>query len=189
MLFAHFIFHNLAYIHYLTLQLLILPHIKNPCSSVISLHQSHLFIFPFIWIYMALVQWRLRRGGRLIIMSGTERMESNTWKPCVYVWDTIPPIPLQSLPRISSPQLGCHQPTVLYTHHNIQCTGYVVCVTLFTVYQSMRWMPISKGRKHSSQPPCNHNTLSESCHYRFALLLPLNSHSLHLVPIHSSVQH
>ncbi|CDQ87022.1 unnamed protein product [Oncorhynchus mykiss] len=42
-------------------------------------------------------QWRLPRGGRLIIMSGTERMEwhQTCGNHVLDVFDTIPPIPLQ----------------------------------------------------------------------------------------------
>ena len=55
---------------------------------------------------------RLLRGGRLIMMAGTERME---WHQTHghhgnYVFDTIPPILLQPLPRVHPPQLRCHQP-------------------------------------------------------------------------------
>uniref|UniRef100_A0A4W5RQB8 Kinesin family member 1A n=1 Tax=Hucho hucho TaxID=62062 RepID=A0A4W5RQB8_9TELE len=61
--------------------------------------------------------WRLLRGGRLIIMAGTERMEwHQTHGNHVFdVVDTFPLIPLRPLPRARPPQLRYHQPPVLYT--------------------------------------------------------------------------
>ena len=59
-------------------------------------------------------QRSLPRGGRRIIMAGTEQME---WlQPHVNyvfdIFDTIPLIPLQPLARARPPQLRCHQPPV-----------------------------------------------------------------------------
>ena len=62
-------------------------------------------------------QWRMLRGGRLIIMSGTEQMEwQQTQGNHVFnVVDTVPPILLQPLPRAHPPQLRCHQSPVLWS--------------------------------------------------------------------------
>jgi hypothetical protein len=49
-------------------------------------------------------QWRLLRGGRLIIMAGNHVFD---------VFDTVPLIPLQPLPWAHSPQIRCHQPPVM----------------------------------------------------------------------------
>ena len=57
-------------------------------------------------------------GERLIIMAGTVQMEwHHTPGNHVFdVFDTIPMIPLQSLPQACSPQLRCHQPPVLHSN-------------------------------------------------------------------------
>ena len=68
-------------------------------------------------------QWRLLRGGRFIIMSGTERMERHQ-TPGNHVFDvfhTIPLIQIQSLPPTCPPQLRCHQPPVVWTHSSKTC--------------------------------------------------------------------
>ena len=61
----------------------------------------------------SLLYLRLLRGGRLIIMARTKQME---WHQTHrnHVFNTIPLIPLQPLPRACPPQLSCHQPPVLY---------------------------------------------------------------------------
>ena len=60
-------------------------------------------------------QWRLLRGGRLLIMAGTERME---WHQTHgnHVFDVLDAILLQPIPRARSPQLRCHQPPVARRH-------------------------------------------------------------------------
>ena len=61
-------------------------------------------------------QWRLLRGGRLLIMAGTERLECHqTHSNHVFaVFYTVPPTPLQPLPRAHPSQLRCHQPPVTW---------------------------------------------------------------------------
>ena len=63
------------------------------------------------------MQWRLVRGGRLVVMAGREKMKwhqtpGNHGNQVFDVFDTIPLIPLQPLPRAYPPQLMCHQPPV-----------------------------------------------------------------------------
>jgi hypothetical protein len=55
-------------------------------------------------------------GGQRIVMSGTELMEwHQTNRNHVFnVFDNIPLIPLQPLPRACPPQLRCHQPPVVF---------------------------------------------------------------------------
>jgi hypothetical protein len=61
-------------------------------------------------LYRGIYHRRLLKGGRLLIMFGTETMD--TWKPWkprffFYVFDTIP---LQSFPHACPPQFRWHQP-------------------------------------------------------------------------------
>ena len=74
-----------------------------------SLHEY--FLEPCVCVS----QWRLLRGGQLIIMSGMALMEwHQTHGNHVFdVFDTIPLILLQPLPWASPPQLRCHQPPVV----------------------------------------------------------------------------
>jgi hypothetical protein len=59
----------------------------------------------FMWLKYCLLHRRLLRGERLIIMAGTAQMEwhQTPGNHVFDVYDTIPLIPLQSLPRAFSP--------------------------------------------------------------------------------------
>lgn len=61
---------------------------------------------------------RLLRGGQLTIMAGTKQMawHQTPVNHVLYVFDTIPPFPLQSLERACSPQLKYHQLPVVLNH-------------------------------------------------------------------------
>jgi hypothetical protein len=92
------------------------------------------YITSSLWSsYQYTHQWRLLRGVRLITMVVTARME---WHQTMlqlahssphlshvnenvflYVFYTIPPIPLQPLAQAPPPQLRCHQPPVITHHH------------------------------------------------------------------------
>ena len=75
-------------------------------------------VLCYCWLWKSQCQWRLLRGGRLIITAGTERMEchqtpGNHGNHVIVVFNTVPLIPLQLLPRAHPPQLRCHQPPVV----------------------------------------------------------------------------
>ena len=100
---------------------------KNFCSPVISLTHivtrmsTHSDMHKHVHISIHTNQWRLVRGGRRIIMAGTEQMEwHQTHGNHVFdVFNTIPPFPLQPLPRARPPQFRCHQPPVIQIHIHI----------------------------------------------------------------------
>ena len=60
-------------------------------------------------------QWRLLRGGRLILMAGMVPMEwhQKHGNHGNHVFDVFDTIPLQPLPQAGPPQLRCHQPPVV----------------------------------------------------------------------------
>ena len=92
-----------------------------------------------------LQQWRLLRGGRLIIMPGLEQMEwhQTHGNYVLYVFDTVPLIPLQPLPQARSPQLRCCQPPVIY------------CPKCFIVSYTgqVEWNMLLYRMSHSSTSP------------------------------------
>jgi hypothetical protein len=57
-------------------------------------------------------EWRTVHNN---VWNGANGMASNTWNHVFGVFDTIPPIPLQPLPRTCPPQLRCHQPPAVET--------------------------------------------------------------------------
>nr|XP_046147162.1 synaptotagmin-like protein 3 isoform X3 [Oncorhynchus gorbuscha] len=89
--------------HLITMNCQWLTDRKSGCEEMISTVKA----LP------SLLYLRLLRGGWLIIMARTEQME---WHQTHrnHVFNTIPLIPLQPLPRACPPQLNCHQPPVLY---------------------------------------------------------------------------
>ena len=64
-------------------------------------------------------QWRLLRGGRLIILSRTEQMGMHQTEEN-HVFDIFDSIPLQPLPHAGPPQLRCHQPAVILSVHVVK---------------------------------------------------------------------
>ena len=100
-----------------------------------SLHNSELKTDLCSWRYM-IYTGGLLRGGRLIIMSGTEQME----------WHQTHGnhIPRQPLPWTHPPQLRCHQPPVIcmiilhylpifeVSHGNIPWHNQFTCNSLFS---------------------------------------------------------
>ena len=87
----------------------------NGCIDKESIFSSlRLGVIDFSAVY----QWRLLMGGRLIIIAGTKLMEwhLSPGNHVFDVFDTIPRILLQSLPRARPPQLRCHQPPVMYMY-------------------------------------------------------------------------
>jgi hypothetical protein len=85
-----------------------------------------------VCVCVCVYQWRLLRGERLIIMSGTGQMEwhQTPVNNMFDVFDTIPLIALQSLPRVHSPQLKCQQCPVVCMH---------VCVIVRACVRACVW--------------------------------------------------
>ena len=85
---------------------------------------SLFFFFYPVGVSIYCWQWRLRSVERLMIIPGTEQMEwhQTPGNHVFDVFDTIPLIPLQSLPRARAPQLWCHQPPVLLRVRKVRYT-------------------------------------------------------------------
>ena len=106
---THVLFLSMFYVFYQTVQFnsvfFLVSQFPQQCWIPLQLQ----FVTPFV------IQWRLVRGGRLIIMSGMEQMEwCQTHGNLLFeLFDSIPLIPLHPLPWARPPQLRCHQPPVI----------------------------------------------------------------------------